>query len=228
MVQIMLEKLVKNIGRKITTVLLVGNLLLGSGCMTYNTLSPSSIQSVTPIKEPIERLKEEPIDYDKLTWQEAIEYVQTPEQVQDYLDRHFSYESQGATLIFIPGFIMISKQKGETFRYNHTLRKGSCFDYATSAAALLSDNNYPPLLLTMGTKSSSHSVFLYRTKTGYGALGRIHLGPVYSSIENLVNCLNEKINFSYDKFNIVNLDENYENREWIDGDINLVKNLPFP
>ena len=136
----MLEKFMNNLGRTITSITLAGSLLLSAGCATYTTLSPNTIQPVKPIER-----SEEIIDYSRFTWQGAIAYIQTPEQVQDYLARHFLQENEKSS--YIPGLIVFGKQRGETFRYNHTHRKGNCFDYATSAAALLSDNNYPPLIL---------------------------------------------------------------------------------
>ncbi len=155
----MLEKLVKNIGRKVATITLAGSLLLGSGCATYRTMSPILIQPVTPIERPIERS----IDYSKLTWQEAIEYVQTPEQAQDYLNMHFQYdydEANDAKRGFvIYGLINTTGSRGETFNQNHQKQRGICFDYATSAAALLSDNGFPPLLLIMYKGKTGHAVF---------------------------------------------------------------------
>lgn len=222
----MLEKLLKTIGRKITTMGLAGSFLLSSGCVTYKTISPNLIQPVKPIEIAIERQIERPIDYSKLTWQEAIKYVQTPEQVQDYLDRHFIYEYEESS--FIPGVVVIGEQKGETFKYNHTRRKGNCFDHATASAALLSDNNYPPLLLTLSGESENHSVFLYKIKEGYGVLGETSLDPKYHSVKDLLNGLKFQHGLSFDKFNIVNLDANYEDKEWVSGDMNLVKNISLP
>ncbi len=207
----MLEKLVKNIGRKVATITLVGSLLFGSGCATYSTLNPISIQPVTPIERPIER----PIDYSNLTWQEAIKYVQTPEQVQDYLDNHFGYDFEEAeNIFFIPGLYLLGA-KGETFKYNHLRGKGICFDYSTVAAALLSDNGYPPLLLNMSGESGSHMVFLYRGENGFGALGYTPKPPVYPSVQDLVN------NLGFSKFKIFDIDKAYENREWVSGDMDL-------
>ena len=215
----MLEKLIKNIGRKFTSVALAGTLLLGSGCATYRTMSSRLIQPVTPIERPIER----PIDYSKLTWQEAIEYVQTPEQAQDYLDRHFTQEDQSSR--FIPGIGTFGKQKGETFRYNHSISKGDCFDYSTSVAALLSDNGYPPLLLDMRDDSGGHTVFLYKTANGFGVLGNTPLPPKYEKVTDILNEFANLYGWNFDHFNIYNLDNNFSSREWISGDVNLYKSM---
>ena len=132
--------------RKITSISLAGSLLLSSGCATYRTISPSLIQPVTLIEIATERA----IDYSKLTWQEAIEYVQTPKQAQDYLDRHFRYADDSS---------------GESFKLNHVDGVGVCIDYAINAAALLSDNNYPSLMLVMASrKGEGHAVFYIEQK----------------------------------------------------------------
>ena len=195
----MLEKLVKNIGSKITTIALAGTLLLGSGCATYKTMSPSLIQPVTPIERPIKR----PIDYSKLTWQEAIEYVQTPEQAQDYLDTHLSQVAEGAY---------------ESFRLNHTDRTGVCYDYAMAAAALLSDNGFPPILLELDGKNGDHSVFLYRINDSFYALGNTPVPEPSRNIVDLIKRISSKYGMNFDDYFIINLDENYPDRKWIDGE----------
>ena len=200
----MLEKLVKNIGRKITSVALAGSLLLSLGCATYKTISPNLIQVVTPMKRPIQR----PIDYTKLTWQEAIEFVQTPEQAQDYLDRYFSFDEDDV---------------GETFALNHADRRGTCIDYAISAAALLSDNNYPSLMLAMGSAfREGHAVFLYRTESGYGAIGTSPLDPKYRTVEELVRGYNLRYNDDFSSFFIADLNATYPNHGWINENARVI------
>lgn len=158
------------------------------------------------------------VDYTEMTWQEAIAYVKTPEQAQHYLNTHFEIDlneyARGFNILGINFFT-----KGETFKYNHTRRKGVCIDYATAAAALLSDDDYPPLLLHMKCedKKSCHVVFLYKTEEGFGALGNTPEKPVYATIDKLVTTIGEE----YEYFSIVNLDENFKDKEWIDGDIDL-------
>lgn len=195
----------------------LSTLSFGSACMPYyKTVSPSVIDGMKPINSPKEKV--EKIDYSNLTWQEAIDYVKTPEQAQEYLRWHFEYdldEYNGFSLF--PLFNI--KTKGETFRHNHTRRKGICIDYATAAAALLSDDGYPPLLLYIKKEKlgSSHVVFLYKADTGFGALGSTPEKPVHEKIEDLVKNISKEYNY----YAIVNLDENYKNREWIDGDIDM-------
>lgn len=212
----MLEKLIKDIGRKITLTVLAGTLLFGSGCGFYKVMSPISIKPVKSIEKTVEK-----IDYSKLTWREAIRHVQTPEQAQDYLKRHFDYDCNESAFA-LPGLFSMGG-KGETFKHNHIRRKGVCFDYATVAAALLSDDGYPPLLLDLqdGPSSDGHSLFLYRTDTGFGALGTTPMKPIYSSTNELVKNINTKYEEHYTQYNVINLDENVPCRQWIGGDMDL-------
>ncbi|MEK6969193.1 MAG: transglutaminase-like domain-containing protein [Nanoarchaeota archaeon] len=148
----------KNIKDKLVVIALAGS-LGNSGCLTYTTMPLNFVPVFTvPIGGVVnEQAKnKEFVDYSKLTWQEAIDQVQTPEQAQEYLDQHFStdYDEVGW------------HSKGESFKYNHSKAKGNCLDYATVAAALLSDNGYSPILLAMSDSNTAHAVYLYRTKEG--------------------------------------------------------------
>lgn len=190
----------------------------------YKNTNPKNIEIVQPIIKKVKKLKE-PVDYSKLTWQEAIEYVQTPEQAQDYIDRHFSKEYD------------INDALGESFKENHLDRKGVCIDKVVSCAALLSDNNYPPLILGLYDKDDvlvPHALFLFKTKDGYGDLGinATGTGGEYKTIEDLIMCYTlrryakldkngsliiPETNFSH--YHIINLDENYPHKEWTSGNL---------
>jgi hypothetical protein len=190
----------------------------------YQNVNQESIDIVQPITKKMKKIRE-PVDYSKLTWQEAIKYVQTPEQAQDYIDRHFSKEYD------------VNDIKGESFKENHFDRNGVCIDKAVSCAALLSDNNYPPLILGLYDKDDvlvPHALFLYKTKDGYGDLGinATRTGEKYKTIEDLImfytlrryaklddygSLIIPETNFSH--YHIINLDENYPNKEWISGNL---------
>jgi hypothetical protein len=165
--------------------------------------------------------------YSNMSWQKAIKYVKTPRQVEDYLKRHFSYDPEPT--FYIPGFITIGKQKGESFKYLHTKRIGSCFNYATVAAALLSDDGYPPLILDMRQdEDNGHSVFLYRTKDGYCCIGNGSVDTPQPTISQLIHeCEKQFTDGSKMKYyNVINLDNEYPNKSWIDGDMNLIMKMP--
>ena len=214
------------LSKSLQSLLFAGTLLLNSSCLTYKTIPQDSISTVKPTENLVES-EINSIDYSKLTWQKAIEYVQTPEQAQNYLDTHFKQQDDGRLKRYIPGLINFGKEKGETFKYNHFKKKGTCVDYATAAAALLSDNNFPPLIIGMRGSSRAHAIFLYKTDQGFSALGVTPMMQSYSSVENLIKGFEEHWGYKFEKsYSIINLDDNFPNREWIYGDLDLAKKIP--
>lgn len=214
-------KPVKNVWKKIVIYTSILSMLTLNSCLhipsrlRYKSIHPNFISNIIPINDPAKEEKKD-IDYSQLTWKEAIAYVKTPEQVQDYLYKHFKYDLEEYDCYNLFGIFNINT-KGETFKYNHTRRRGICIDYATAAAALLSDDGYPSLLLNMRSEDSQHIVFLYRTNEGLGALGSTPEKPVHKTIDDIVRSISPK----YEYYSIVNLDDNFKDREWIDGDIDL-------
>lgn len=209
----MLEKGIKLAEKGITAAALAGTLMFNSGCVIYKTIAPESIQPIKPLIFS-EKMPVESIDYRKLSWQEAIEVVQTPEQAQDYLDRHFSFDYEE---------LSDNNGAGESFKYNHYRRKGICLDYATVAAALLSDNNYPPLILIMQNDSAAkrHALFIYKTNKGFGALGVPRRLRLYSSIDAVVDNTGILTRVNYTEYSVVDLDLNFSNNEWISGEVDM-------
>lgn len=208
------KNFVKNLSIAVLAIFLL------TGCLAY--FKTIAVDDLPYIKEmpPTKNKAIEDVDYSRMTWQEAMVFVKTPAQAQHYLNSHFSYDIKEASSGFNMIFFNIGT-KGETFKYNHTRRKGICIDYATVAAALLSDDGYPPLILCLkriaNGRKYAHAVFLYRTGQGFGALSTLPIEPRYKTVEELV------IDYfdypSYDYYCIVNLDEQYKNREWVDGDV---------
>src|SRR3989344_8847568 len=150
--------------------------------------------------------------YKKLTWQQAMEYVQTPEQAQVYLDRHFT--------------TLRDDTIRRSFKYNHLIPGGkNCLDYANSAAALLSDDGYLQNYLCMFTEylENRHAVFLYRTPAGYGSLGNTPIAPEHQTVESLVMAFEQIYGpkFKYDLYKIISLDYAFPDGEYIGGDGDL-------
>ncbi len=214
--------------KNITTIGLGVSFLLGSLGCAYRTIPPDSIQSTKPIERPIDyRIRDKQIEhfsllemdkpmdfFETLTWKEAIEYVQTPEEAQGYLNTHMHYDEMGI-------FETLFGYKSETFKNNHADKEGVCLDYAVAAAALLHDNGYDPLLLGM-QGDGYHMVFLYKTEEGlFGALGNTPMPPTYSSVNNLVKAFKLYYGKRFDKYGVLNLDQNFPNKTWINGDIIL-------
>lgn len=213
----MLEKLIKGIANKVAPIAVSGILALIGGCatipqdqyLTFKTISPEAIQPVS--HKPSVEIPEG--GWGSLTYQEAIEFVKTPEQAQCYLDNYLVYDYEEAE------DVRALKGVGESFKENHEKGKGVCFDYATAAAALLSDNGYDPLLLGMKRPDKlNHMVFLYRTPKGFGCLGDTPMLPKYGSVNDLVKAFNGYWGGNFNEYGVLNLDSNFGREAWISGD----------
>lgn len=103
----------------------------------------------------------------------------TPEQVQQYLSAtRYNRESCGATL--------------RSFR--ETLRRGEahCLEAALTAAAILEQHGYPPLLLSLESQDKlDHVLFVFQRRGLWGAVARSRdLGlhgrrPVFKTLRSL-------------------------------------------
>ena len=176
-----------------------------SRTLPINYILPTEPQTVQIEKRILEDMDYKPgmiqfeedklgeIDYNQLTsWQEAIKYIQTPEQAQIFLNKffHYNYSEQAIVPLRILG---IPLKKG-TFKNNYADKKGICFDYAVVAAALLSDNGYPPLILSQWSLDYGDSSFLYKNSNGlYGAIGTHPEEPIYKTIKELAQQINYEI-----------------------------------
>lgn len=204
---LMLEKIVNNKTRKALIIALASFMALYvGGCRTYKGLSSKLIQPVASIESFSKR--ETVKDYSTLTWQQAIKHVRNHQEAQDYLDRHFT---------------QVPSRTVNSFAKSHKDPKADCIEYAISAAALLSDNGYVPNILNLFSRKhkEGHSIFLYKTDSGYGALGNSPMDPIYPSIRALIKGLNKKYNRDYKLFQVVDLDKTYPKRSWINGNKNL-------
>jgi len=206
------HKLMKFVGNVIGTIALASSLFFNSGCVpkhykTYTTIPSSSIVTVKPVEQLEKR-----IDYSKMTYQEAINYVKHPYVAQDYLDRHL---------------IRTQWHSGNTFKNTHKERKGACLSYAIAAAALLSDDDYQSILLVMEGldhktgKYYGHVVFPYKSEKGFGALGNTYMPAKYSTLNDLVKAFSDEHKFTPDKYLLIDLNKTFPNKEWIDSDVNL-------
>lgn len=100
-----------------------------------------------------------------------------------------------------------------------------CLDYAVCAAALLSDNDYPPLILLMRNQKENkrHAVFLFKDKETefFGALGNTPLFSEVRNVKDLVKAFYFEEEMLFDEYTIVNLDDKFLERKWIDGNVDL-------
>ncbi len=111
---------------------------------------------------------------------DVIARYRTPRQVQRYL-RELPYNWE---------------RGGETLRsFRSVVRYGSvhCLEGALTAAAILEQHGYPPLLLDLESKDNlDHVLFIYRRRGRWGSVGRSRetglqgRKPVFRSLRDLV------------------------------------------
>ena len=201
---------------------LVGLLSFGLSCSVRNINQIKMIKSVNKdvdkIKcyesinsndisrvNPIIKEVEGERSYDKLNMRELKEYIQTPQQAQGYIDKYF------------------------------TGHKNGCVAATVRCAYFLSDNNYPSLALFMIPDSNSnmgHSVFLYCSEKGFGALGYGSMEDRYNSIEDLVRSYSRKYDVSskegkrtncrFSSYFVLDLKKLYSNNDWKNGSFDNV------
>jgi len=194
------------------TTALVAYDLVGKTEPAYEALSREEIQNIKPrnvwprIPTAVEIYMLQDIVNDSgLTPDSTIQRVYF-EIAQFYLYNTMAYDNAE----------LDTRSIGESFRVNHQKRRGVCIDFASAAAALVSDEGFPPLVLFMAGNAGRHAVFLYRSEYGYGCFGNTPSLPIHRTIEDLVRSLGD-----FNRFNVVNLDDNYPNKEWIHGNVDL-------
>lgn len=111
---------------------------------------------------------------------EVIRRHRTPRQVQDYLRRlPYNREEEGETL--------------RTFRGVVRAGKAHCLEGALSAATILEQHGYPPLLLDLESKDNlDHVLFLFQHRGRWGTVARsrdiaLHgRKPVFRTVRSVV------------------------------------------
>ncbi|MDP2908006.1 MAG: hypothetical protein Q8O03_08795 [Nanoarchaeota archaeon] len=105
-----------------------------------------------------------------------------------------------------------------SFKYIHKNKKDDCDGGALAAAAILSDDGFPPYIAVLSKKETpdqAHAIFVYKTTGGkYGSLG-INILDCFSgfnSIEEIVKFL------GYDSFQIYNISKRFP--DYTDNDRN--------
>ncbi len=176
----------------------------------YRSITEDSIQSVLYPKKS----KKNSLDFNKLNYEEAIKKVETPGEVQwTFLEDYFNF------------YYDKKEMSGMSFKEDYTKKKGVCLDYAVCAAALLSDDGYPPLILIMRSQKETkdHGVFLFKDKeTGwFGALGNTPLFSEARSVNDLVKAFYSEQKIFFDEYTIINLDNKFRYKEWINGNVDL-------
>ncbi|MDP3918623.1 MAG: hypothetical protein Q8Q35_01820 [Nanoarchaeota archaeon] len=148
----------------------------------------------------IKRIKN---DYTVFSPEGIIRYALTPNDVQAYLDHHFTPNNFERT---------------ESFVENHKDKTGNTFDYAMAAAALLSDNGYTSNVLLLKRKNlRSEAVFIYKTDKGFGALGQTPLRAIFPTLDTLIINLNQRYNKDYISYSLIDINQTYPNKEWMNS-----------
>jgi hypothetical protein len=72
-------------------------------------------------------------------------------------------------------------------------------------------------------KDGCHGVFLFKDKeTGFfGALGNTPMFGNYFTVKDLVKDFYSKEGWKFNEYAIINLNDKFKNKEWIDGNIDL-------
>jgi len=165
-----------------------------------------------------------------MSYLEAIEYVKTPDQAQNYLDRHlcygikikgginFSGKDLSPHIIKEACYNSLGAKNSHTFREIHENGVGLCGEYARAAAALLLDDGYPPQIMKLFRegKKADHEVYLFQAEDGrYAAIGNdTDPGFKYNTIEELVK------DIGYDSYKIYTIGDGSNNLDqyWITGE----------
>ena len=166
--------------------------------------------------------------YAQLDYKEMIKLIKTPTEAAYYLKNylHFEWENWEGSC--------------RSFKYIHERKYGICCEYAVTAAALLSDNNYPPLLLHLRYVSggTTHAFFIYQDKKTKkwgmlsGASGESFL-PMFESPTDICLYFNT-IHLYSDRiaaykihdltgYNFIDGDENDIYNQWAKGTETIVK-----
>ena len=111
-----------------------------------------------------------------------------------------------------------------SFKKIHENKRDDCDGGALAAAAILSDDGFPPYMLIikgdLKAQVKAHVVFLYKDKNGkYGSIGINRLDvnpPIFDSVDSLANKLAMDAGFSLNCYEIYDLSKVYS--DFIDND----------
>jgi len=180
------------------------------------TVDPSEIQDTIPIVDG-GRDKDEK-DLERMSYEEAMKYVQTPEQVKDYIKSVLNKRRAK----IIQDLTVTNDLK--SFKTIHKgIEYASCIEATVAAAALLKDNGYQPLVLMFLKKGyenidptkefSGHAVYIFKKDGKFGSRGiedlKDNKEPKFDIVLDLARSISRdgKIVYSYHYFYILDLDK---------------------
>lgn len=186
----------------------VNNYRKYKACLTQ----PSEMVAVETYPEPqdITEIVHKVKEVAKKDYKTAIKELKTPLEASIYCTKIIEYEND----IKVYG----KKDYWASFKHIHKNKKDDCDGGALAAAAILSDDGFPPYIAVIsneGIPVQAHAIFVYKTTKGkYGSIGinGFDCRTGYDSIEELVG----DMGFSY--FQIYNISK--YNPDYIDNDKN--------
>jgi hypothetical protein len=113
-----------------------------------------------------------------------IQKLDTPERVQEFLIKEIQYDCQDD-----------AEDEDETWRsFRRVVRdkKAHCFEGALTAAAIMKQHEYPPLIVCMEARDLDHIIFVYKRNNKWGSVAKsrdenlLSREPKYRSIRDLV------------------------------------------
>src|SRR3989338_2360511 len=114
----------------------------------------------------------------KMDYKEVIKMIKTPKEAEWYIRNYIIQDDDNADV-------------AKSFRVLHETRKGDCSEGVIAAAALLSDNGYPPTWLFLEDnkrEKENHGVFLYKKNGKWGTIGinaRDNSPPRYNTLDEI-------------------------------------------
>ena len=132
-------------------------------------------------------------------WQTAIREVKTPLEAAIYCNNVLLYTSDEE--------LYNTRDYWASFKQIHAMKRDDCEGGAFAAAALLSDDGFPPYIMMLHKeKETGHAVFVYRNQDGkFGSVG-IHdtdfSNPVYDRIEELAEQISKGLKSEFRTYEI--------------------------
>lgn len=145
------------------------------------------------------------VDFGRFSWQDAIKYVSTPREAQYYCNWLCATKKFTNVNSYIPSFKEV-----------HEGNQMDCVRGAIAAAALLSDNGYAPLALTVCDNSTfsceGHIVFIYKQNGKFGSVGinkhDFH-EPKFDTVRDLAQDIVDHFPDNWNYYGVLNFADNH-------------------
>jgi len=157
---------------------------------------------VRDISEHIEKVNR----YKNMSYKQVIAEVDTPKEAEWYVRNYIMPKPRRRT---------------DSFRLIHQNRYGDCAEVVVAAAALLSDDGFPPTYLAMRdeNKERDHGVFVYQKEGKWGTIGinsSDNQPPKFNSLEEIARYQ------GFEEYSLGTIGEGGIIPDWITTDRDLV------